>query len=75
MIQLTVPCPHDSGSHEIEFFEPVDARYYLGVHEVTMNRWRLEGYLRGHKVGRGYLYTQAQLDETLNLKKSFDERG
>jgi len=40
-----------------------------------MNRWRLEGYLRGHKVGRGYLYTQAQLDETLNLKKSFDERG
>ena len=49
-------------------YRPVEARAYLGISEITMNRWRTEGWLEGYEVGRGYQYTRKQLDAALKAK-------
>ena len=50
---------------ELTLYEPIDAQDYLGVSYGTLNRYRREGYLKGHLVGQVYLYEKQQLDQCL----------
>jgi hypothetical protein len=42
---------------------PIEAQARFGVCSATIDKWRREGFLKGHAVGRGYIYDTAQLDE------------
>ena len=52
----------------IKLYESLDAQNYLGVSAQTLNRWRREGWLiPTAEVGRGYAYTQEQLDDCIKV--------
>ena len=52
----------------IKLYESLDAQNYLGVAAQTLNRWRREGWLiPTAAVGRGYAYTQEQLDDCIKV--------
>ena len=61
----------------LQLYSPIDAQFYLGVSEGTLNRYRKERYFDPSKlleIGRGYLYTKEALDEALiNLGKDREE--
>ena len=39
----------------------------MGVSLQTLNKWRVEGYIRSFKIGRGNAYTREELDSGLRL--------
>lgn len=45
----------------VVLFGPTEAAYHVGIDNVTLNRWRRDGWLQGYPFGRGYVYTEAQL--------------
>ena len=52
----------------LQLYSPIDAQFYMGVSETTLNRYRKERYFDPSKlleIGRGYLYTKEALDEAL----------
>ena len=61
----------------LQLYSPIDAQFYMGVSETTLNRYRKERYFDPSKlleIGRGYLYTKEALDEALiNLGKDREE--
>lgn len=49
-------------------YQPLDVQQYCNVSSQTISRWRREGWLKpAAAVGRGYVYTKADLDECLHL--------
>jgi predicted site-specific integrase-resolvase len=46
-------------------FGPTEAAHHLGVDPVTLNRWRRDGWLLGYPCGRGWMYTERQLQEAI----------
>jgi predicted site-specific integrase-resolvase len=46
-------------------FGPTEAAHHVGVDAVTLNRWRRDGWLLGYPFGRGWLYTERQLDDAI----------
>ena len=49
-----IPCKN---GHTHELMNPLEASVYMGVSIQTLNRYRLEGYIRSFKWGRGNGYT------------------
>lgn len=62
MINITVD------GKPVKLYTPLDAQDYCGISDQTLNKWRREGWLQGHPVGRGYLYTQQGLDDALRSR-------
>ena len=59
-----IPCKN---GHTHELMNPLEASVYMGVSIQTLNRYRLEGYIRSFKWGRGNGYTKEGLDDALVL--------
>ena len=62
MIKMTI------NGEKVQLFQPLDAMEYCQVSDATISRWRREGFLEGIPVGRGFVYTQQQLDECLSIR-------
>tara|TARA_R100000808_G_scaffold13296_1_gene32382 strand:+ start:106 stop:366 length:261 start_codon:yes stop_codon:yes gene_type:complete len=61
---ITIPCKNGE-THEL--YNPLEASIYMGVSLQTLNKWRVEGYIRSFKIGRGNAYTREELDSGLRL--------
>jgi len=75
---LRITMQRDMKAGEVlQLYSPIDAQFYMGVSETTLNRYRKERYFDPSKlleIGRGYLYTKEALDEALiNLGKDREE--
>ena len=46
-------------------YNPTEAAAVVGIDNVTLNRWRRDGWLLGYPFGRGWLYTERQLQEAI----------
>ena len=59
------------------FYRPIEAQARFGVSGETLNKWRREGFLQGHAVGRGYIYDAIQLDEAERIlrKREIDRKN
>jgi predicted nucleotidyltransferase len=47
----------------VMFYRPIEVQARFGVSIETVRKWRREGLMQGHAVGRGYIYDAVQLDE------------
>ena len=70
---IRIPIPKDMKRGEVlELYQPIDARYELGVSDKTLNDCRLRGFIAPDNeliaVGRGYVYTREQLDACIKAK-------
>ena len=76
MLEITMQKDMKKGE-VLQLYSPIDAQFYMGVSETTLNRYRKERYFDPSKlleIGRGYLYTKEALDEALiNLGKDREE--
>ncbi len=66
---VTIPCGTDK---EHKLYSPVEASAILGCSVQTLNYWRLQGFFRSHKIGRGNYYTKDDLEEG---QKLLQDRG
>jgi len=59
------------------FYRPIEAQARFGVSGETLNKWRREGFLQGHAVGRGYIYDAIQLDEAERVlrRRAIDKKN
>jgi hypothetical protein len=73
MIKVKTQCKSCATHTTTEFLRPIEARSILGISEPTLNRYREEGFLQGHKFGRGYLYTQDQLESCARELRKEDQ--
>jgi len=73
-IKIKVKCGNCSTPQSVVFLRPIEAQAKLGVSEQTFNKYRQWGYLEGHDFGRGYLYTQDQLDSGIRELRKADQQ-
>jgi excisionase family DNA binding protein len=64
-LQFQCACGNTMMRH---LYSPAEAASYLGVSDQTLNRWRRQGWIRSHKVARGFYYEVEMLDESLALR-------
>ena len=53
-------------------YRPIELAHRLGVSVETVNRYRREGFIDAHPMGSGFLFSENQIEEFLQLQK---ERG
>ena len=69
-----MPLEEFQGKGKLPLYDSFASAVYLGISPQTLGRYRKERWLKGARIGNGYVYTKYELDMCKHIHANQDKK-